>query len=312
MTDHVDILLGTYNGQAYLEMLLASIASQTHTDWTLHVRDDGSTDRSRSIVTEFARQRPGQVVLHADADANLGPARNFGRLMTQVAGPYITFCDQDDMWLPERVGLLAYRMGKLEEEVGADIPLLVHSDLKVVDEKLELLNESFWDYQHLDPNRCELPRLLTQNVVTGCATMINRALADRTGTIPEHAVMHDWWIALVATLFGRVDAIHTPTLLYRQHGANDTGAKRWSGGYIARQAAGVFGKDRRARFRRTTEQARALLDRYRDELSEDAVEILDAYARLAEVNPIARRVSVLKHGFFKQGFRRNLGHWLSV
>jgi hypothetical protein len=85
---------------------------------------------------------------------------------------------------------------------------------------------SFWRYQVLRPEvGGDWPRLLIQNVVAGCATMINTALRELAAPIPQAAIMHDWWLALAAALFGRVSWLNWPSTLYRQHGANAIGAR---------------------------------------------------------------------------------------
>ena len=104
------------------------------------------------------------------------------------------------------------------------MPVLAHTDLVVVDENLHTIAPSFWSYSNLNPYcGSRLNRLLIQNVVTGSATMINRALARLASPIPQGAVLHDWWLALVASALGRIEAIPEKTVLYRQHGRNCAG-----------------------------------------------------------------------------------------
>ena len=107
--------------------------------------------------------------------------------------------DQDDVWLPEKIAVLLGRMRRLEAELGQRTPILVHSDLVVVDSSLRKLHPSFWACRRLDPVRgATLRRLAVENVVAGCSAMINRALAEECLPIPQQAIMHDWWMALVA------------------------------------------------------------------------------------------------------------------
>ncbi len=160
---------------------------------------------------------------------NLGACGNFSRLLEQADAPYVMFCDQDDVWLPDKIEITLAAMRELERQHGAETPLLVHTDLMVVDERLNRLGKSLWLFQCTEPQRLtKLNRLLMQNFATGCTVMINRALRDLAVPVPAEALMYDWWLALVATAFGRVAAVEDPTVLYRQHGRNDTGATRWS------------------------------------------------------------------------------------
>ena len=96
------------------------------------------------------------------------------------------FCDQDDVWLPSRIEKPLERMKKLEDSLGPDTPILVHTDLAVVDEDLRPLGPSFWKYGRIDPRSGDnLGRLLVRNVVTGCATTINRAWRDWPRPFPR-------------------------------------------------------------------------------------------------------------------------------
>jgi len=194
--DRIDILLATYNGAAFLEAQLESVVAQTHGDWRLIARDDGSTDRTPEILSAFQARHPGKVEILADGDGNLGLVRNFSRLLEHSDAPYAAFCDQDDVWIPEKLELSLAKMRELEREHGGDVPLLVFTDLEVVDEGLRVIDSSFWKYQKLDPKggRC-FSRLLVMNVVTGCSALANRSLARIAAPVPSQARVHDWWMA---------------------------------------------------------------------------------------------------------------------
>ena len=190
----------------------------------LLVRDDGSTDATRSILADYAARQPQAVTVVDLQGPRLGPCGSFARLLEQSSAPYVMLCDQDDVWLPEKTAAMLGRMKELEGQLGGQTPLLVHSDLVVVDDALKTLHRSFWAYQRLDPVRgSALNRLLVENVVAGCGAMLNRALVLECLPIPTTAVMHDWWIALVTASRGRLEYIPQATVLYRQHAANRIG-----------------------------------------------------------------------------------------
>ena len=223
--NQIDILLATYNGAAFLSEQLDSIEAQTHENWRLIARDDGSADDTLKILEAFRVRHPGKVVVVRDGDGNLGVGTNFSRLMERSDAPYAAFCDQDDVWIPEKLEISLAKMRELEQEHGAELPLLVFTNLTVVDEDLSVIHPSFWKYANLRPQRCNaLNRLLLQNVVTGCTTLMNRPLVRKSVPIPEQAVVHDWWVALVVALFGTAGYIAQPTVLYRQHPQNLIGA----------------------------------------------------------------------------------------
>lgn len=179
-----------------------SIIGQTYGNWRLLARDDGSTDGTVDILRAYAGDHPGKILLIEDGDKGLGASGNFERLMRHSKADYIMFCDQDDVWLPDKIGRLFDAMREFENQHGTDIPLLVHSDLKVVGPDCEELQPSFFAFQGIELSfgRC-INRLLVQNIVTGCASMFNRNLLERALPIPADAAMHDWWLTLVAAGF---------------------------------------------------------------------------------------------------------------
>ncbi len=99
---NVDILLATYNGAAFLEAQLDSILAQTHKNWRLVIRDDGSTDKTPEILEAFWTRHPDKANVLRDADGDLGLVQNFSRLLEHVSAQYAAFCDQDDVWKPEK------------------------------------------------------------------------------------------------------------------------------------------------------------------------------------------------------------------
>ncbi|MCZ6772809.1 MAG: glycosyltransferase family 2 protein [Proteobacteria bacterium] len=269
--DIIDILLATYNGEAYLEEQLDSIAAQTHRDWRLIARDDGSADRTSEILDAFRTRHPDKVVVLEDRDGNLGLVQNYTRLMEHSYAPHAAFCDQDDVWIPEKLELSLAKMRELEREHGAETPLLVFTDLTVVDEELKVVHDSFWRYQGLWPERCNaLNRLLLQNVVTGCTALMNRPLVEKATPVGPEAMVHDWWVVLVAAAFGVAGYIPQPTVLYRQHRRNLIGAKAVTVFNLPRRAIRVL-TNYRAKQRAILapfRQAKAFYDKYSGAITE--------------------------------------------
>jgi hypothetical protein len=223
----VDILLAVYNGAKFLPQQLESIESQSYSDWRLLVRDDASTDSSLAIIAEFAHRPVDRVRVVRDGRCRLGACGNFAALLEASDAPYFMFCDQDDVWLPEKIAALLHSLRQLEARRGSQTPLLVHSDLVLVDDALHVLHQSYWRYARLlDPSAKRAPaRLMLRNYVTGCALIGNAALRRAALPIPPEARMHDWWVALVAAVLGDIAECQTPTVLYRQHQKNELGAQ---------------------------------------------------------------------------------------
>ena len=226
MKTDILVLLATCNGAAFLEAQLASLNTQDYPHWRLLARDDGSTDTTPQILRAWAARHPDRITLLEDGVGRQGVVGNFSRLLAACDAPGFMFCDQDDVWLPDKLATFAERMAALESRLGSDTPILIHSDLAVVDQALAPLAASYWRRQGLDVRRDGRFRaLLRGNVVTGCACMGNAALLRLAVPIPAEAMMHDWWLALVAAAVGHVDVLDRATVLYRQHEANQIGSR---------------------------------------------------------------------------------------
>lgn len=222
----VVILLSTYNGSAYLDQQIESLQAQAFTRWTLWVRDDGSTDGTREIIDRWRRKEPRIHPLPGDG-VRRGACASFGHLLSAVSGDYTMFCDQDDIWRPEKIAVMHATIRQHEARLGADTPILLHSDLQLMTQDGRLAGRSFMRAQgirHVEGDALSV--LLVQNFVTGCATIFNRPLRDAAAPVPPEAVMHDWWMALVAAALGQIEFLAEPTVWYRQHRNNAVGLKR--------------------------------------------------------------------------------------
>jgi hypothetical protein len=198
-------------------------------------------------------------------------------------------------------------MREIEDRYGENTPALIHTDLTVVAEDLRVLSDSFWDYQHLDPEKGKtLNRLVVQNAITGCTVMINKALKNKIHFFPEQAIMHDWWAALVAAAFGKIDYVPMATILYRQHDESFVGAKEWGAGYALKMARS--GRSHlKATLQKTQLQARAFLDTFGDELTGEYSNLLRAYSDLDQQGYFTKRFNLIKYGFLKIGLLKNIG-----
>lgn len=307
MSKKCAILMATYNGQRFLQEQLDSLLTQTYSDFSIRIRDDGSTDSTVEIIKMFAADHPNRIHLDGVNKITIGPCANFSRLLEKTDADYIFFCDQDDIWLPEKLEVLRQRLIAMESMHGENAPLLVHSDLEVVDEYLNVLDSSFWHYQYLCPEKMQtLNRLLVQNYVTGCAMAINRTLAS-FGPIPKEAIMHDWWLALIATAFGHLEHESTSLIKYRQHTSNDTGAKKWNLKFIARKVKEFF-KDPQDRQNQVliTNQTRAFYAKTATALHPEDAKAVKEYLSLEQCNWFQRRIRIIKNGFWKRGVALNI------
>ena len=218
----VNILMATYNGEAYLAEQIESIQKQSFTEWELLIRDDCSKDRTIEIITDFAQKDSRIKLINPGQAENYGVIKSFYTLVKHSTADYYFFSDQDDIWLPDKLALTLEEAKKHDQSQ----PLMVYTDLKVVDQNLNLITDSMIRSQSHHANT-ELRQELTENTVTGGTSLINHALAQRW-TVTEGLLMHDWYLALMASALGKLVYIDQATELYRQHDNNVLGARTWS------------------------------------------------------------------------------------
>ena len=210
----VDILMATYNGEAFLEEQVQSIINQTYREWRLLVHDDGSTDKTMEILHRLAEEDERVVVIE-DGVQRLGVARNFIHLVKQSAAAYCMFCDQDDIWLPNKVEEMLSEI----KQYSQDIPQVVYS------------NAYLWTSQKgiiSDKNTLTYPTTLRQTLflntgIQGAAAIFNRKMCDRIGEELCFYAMHDHVLLLAGICFGEVHYLHKSLMYYRQHENNLTG-----------------------------------------------------------------------------------------
>ena len=211
------ILLATYNGQRYLPEQIDSLLAQTHLNLRILVRDDESTDETLTVLSSYVARYPQKMQLMRGP--NLGFVGNFLSLIAAAprdAAAYF-FCDQDDIWLPDKV---AAAMQRLKEASG---PVLYFGRLTVVDESLQTLQ--------LSPliSRWSFGNALLESQATGCTIAVNpQAMQLLQLARPEAKliVAHDWWAYLVIIALGQVIFDSEPRILYRQHEQNSLGVAR--------------------------------------------------------------------------------------
>lgn len=221
----VAILLATYNGEYYLREQLSSLFEQTFKKWTLFVHDDGSKDKSLEIVSEFASKYNNVELLNFQTGC--GAKESFLTMLKIVEADYYFFCDQDDVWDPEKIETSLTQLKQLEDQHKKTMPIVVHSDMTVVDRNLNVIKKSFWEVMMIKPEYLNnFNRIGANCLVTGCTMCFNRAAKKATLFPAKNAVMHDIWITLcVAKSEGVIYAINKPLMKYRQHDSNTIGAK---------------------------------------------------------------------------------------
>lgn len=337
----VAVCMATYNGAAYLKEQIESILAQTYSNFVLFIRDDGSKDETLQILKEYRENYPERIeLIESASNGKKGSKHNFAAILSYVKAEYdfryFMFSDQDDKWLPEKIekSMKAMKRSEIDTDAGKNTsektvcpaeendksgikdnysckPILIHTDLRVVDENLNTLGESFIRYRALNPETKDLSHLLVQNNATGCTMLWNKALNDLICMEDDRVAMHDWWFVLAACCFGEIIFVNEATVLYRQHGDNVVGATKVNTpGFIVKRLSGSnHVKDT---LHMSVTQAGAFADYYRDRLSDDQIKILVKFADLYNHNKIVRVSTILKGKYLKQGAVQIIGELMFI
>lgn len=211
----VSIALCTFNGAAFLKDQLASYAAQTSKPAELVAIDDGSSDDTVEILENFAESASFPVRIYKNVH-NLGVRANFQRAIARCTGDLIALSDQDDVWLPRKLErAVAMLRGSSRPELS-----LYFCRLAYVDSELSQIGQSS---KLIDPR---FANAVVENVATGCTVVFGSEIQKMLSQAnPDHMVMHDWWLYLLATGFGHVLYDEDVGVLYRQHAFNVAGWK---------------------------------------------------------------------------------------
>lgn len=224
--NEIAILMATYNGERFLGEQIDSLLSQTCQDWHLYVHDDGSKDGTLAILDNYMREHPDRITL-LDYLPQGGACKNFLSMLEKVEAPYYMFCDQDDVWLPEKIALSFEEM-KRQEAQAPDKPIVIHTDLTIVDEHLQPIYDSMWRYSGIYPQyiRTFADAGGHTTIATGSTMLFNHVVKTVCcAHQADKALMHDSWLCLCALRHeGTVLGMGRQTLLYRQHGDNCLGS----------------------------------------------------------------------------------------
>ncbi len=293
MAAEVAILLATYNGQTYLINQLESFERQRDNNWRVYVRDDRSADFTRNLIKKYVQKN--DRFFEIKASNNIGYISNFECIAKEAYNNgeiYFFFSDQDDIWESKKLSVQSSVMERVEASL-IDYPVLVYSDMTLVDASGSHIAESFMQCQGIyHTNVGVLNILLAQNFITGCASMLNRELMRISLPFPKEAVVHDWWVALCAAAMGHIEYIDEPLVKYRQHANNQIGASHWSSHLNPFKSnwhqRWLSGRDN---LKASMLQARALAERVKLHYpNNENIPLIEAYADLINVKSGVERV----------------------
>lgn len=227
MNETALILMATYNGERYLNQQIESIINQTYLNWKLLVRDDGSQDKTMQILQSYSLQDNRIEILQNNTDKH-GAYLNFWTLIYKARKEYFNFdyyffSDQDDVWEPDKLEVMINNSKNFSHYK----PVLVYSDMRVIDENSMVIHNSLNKIMGIGEMR-GYSIFFTHGFLWGCNICINNALFNNLPLLPlEHPFInimsHDNYIGKYALLEGQIKYINTITINHRRHSTNSTG-----------------------------------------------------------------------------------------
>lgn len=228
------ILMTTYNGEKFLKQQIESIIHQTYKDWELFICDDGSVDTTMHILNEYKKKetRIKEIFIN-DSDCH-GAYLNYFFLMRKVKDKYKTekydyyfYCDQDDIWIPEKMQMEIEIIEQWRKKKENQTPCLVYSDLELIDEKGKKMHKKMSDIKELELEN-PFNIFFCPAYVWGTTMAHNQALWDLL-IIPDNIpdiTSHDNYVGFYAVTFGIIHYIDKPLVLYRRHLTNTSPMQR--------------------------------------------------------------------------------------
>ena len=306
----IAILLATYQGARYVEQMLESLEGQTCKEFVCYIHDDGSDDGTNEIVDRWIANHPTRF--RRLVGPVQGSARdNFLWMLSMVDATYYMFADQDDVWLPQKIekslACLTQTLGKcIGFAQSEEPPVCVFTDMYVTDAELHVTDASFIRYSYIgrDPHRVACAQIIIDNPAAGCTMLFNRPLREAALQLQDSSrvEMHDVWVLALAAAYGKqhVGVVDEPLMYYRQHGANEMGAKSETIGHkILRNVGDILTGKLRGDKQAFIMQARNLAGQLClvDSLPEEQKKMLSAFAQVGKL-PKGQRVRFYKNNGF--------------
>jgi len=197
----VSVCIATYNGEKYIHTQVSSILLQLQDNDEIIISDDSSTDRTIEIIEAFQDKRI-RVLKHQTFQSHV---YNFENALKESKNEYIFLADQDDIWIEGKVTKMLSLLKSND---------LVLSDAIVIDEEEKVLFKSFFAFKH---SRKGIFINIYKNSYLGCCMAFNRKILNLSLPFPRDINMHDWWIGLIAEIYGSVYLTNDKLIKYRRH-----------------------------------------------------------------------------------------------
>jgi len=207
----ISICMATYNGEKYIKEQLDSILSQISENDEIIISDDTSTDKTVEIIKSYKDNR----IKIFENQKFKSPIFNFENALKHANNNIMVLADQDDIWKPNKIEIIKKHMQEFD---------LVLSDADIIDENGNVLQESFCK---LNGSKSGLFKNIVKNSYLGCTMAFNKKILEKSLPFPSDLPMHDWWIGLIAEMYGKIYFTNDKLISYRRHGnnASPTGEK---------------------------------------------------------------------------------------
>lgn len=289
MNAKVLVLMSTYNGEKYIEEQLNSLLSQTYKEIDILIRDDGSVDRTVDIIGNYINRNKDRIALIKGE--NIGVVNSFFTLIDWAKSTYsyFAFCDQDDYWEKNKIEEAIKKINKLNK----NFPTMYCSNKKIVDSSLNIIKKQ--KNIKIEPS---FNNAIVENIATGCTILINKNLLEilKIKKNTEKIIMHDWWIYLVATAFGKVIFDNNAYILYRQHANNVVGSST----FIKRIKNHIFDRNKT----KLRNQAIEFYETYKLLLEEEKKKKIEKFIQYNTV--FQKIIFLIKREYYRQSFLDNI------
>lgn len=223
----ISVVIATYNGSKFIRDQIRSLLDQVVKPDEIVLCDDCSSDNTLSVAIEELRKSNVQFITQKN-DTNYGVSKTFERGVLLSSGDIVFFCDQDDIWEKTKIKKTVDAL----TEFDADF---VFTNAYITDSELNVSRSLLWDSVMFKPKAmdncieyspCSLfPELMKRNFVTGMTVACKRSFINECLPFPVYP-LHDYWLALNASLFRKIVAVSEPLVYYRQHSNNAIGTNK--------------------------------------------------------------------------------------
>jgi len=211
------VLLSTFNGQEFIAEQLASLINQKSVDCVVYIRDDQSSDETRNIIENYQRKHASKLLTVNDNKGNLGVSASFRELLVKTQGDYFFYCDQDDIWNERKIAILTRKIKEMESIYGQETPILVFSDLILIDDHDKEICSSFVKLTRYKLRKAN--NILFRGFIPGCSMAFNNATRKKVLEYKNYM----GFTFLIASLFGKIGYVDEPLIKYRIHQGNTVG-----------------------------------------------------------------------------------------